>query len=296
MDSLKLFNEDAMAFDGTLYSANIFEPYKDQIKKMADFSLGFKTNAPLSGFSAYQKKGMYKGNLTLNLDGLRGTGQVDYLSSNLVSQDIIFYPDSMVTIADQFKISKSITGVSTPQTSGNHNKIKWTPYQDQMEIARGDSAFKMYDDKTSFDGSLLLGTKGLYGNGTLEWDEAALTSNKIKFQAEDLEADTANFRMKSTTFGDKVTFNTPNVHAKIDFKTRFGRFVSNVKDIPTDFAYNQYKTNINEFDWDMDKKTLDFRAPKESEGSYFVSTKPEQNDLKFLAKRGIYDLKTSILY
>lgn len=296
MDSLKLFNEDAMAFDGTLYSANIFEPYKDQIKKMPDFSLGFKTNAPLSGFSAYQKKGMYKGNLTLNLDGLRGTGQVDYLSSNLVCPEIIFYPDSMVTIADQFKITKSITGVSTPQTGGNHNRIKWTPYQDQMEIARGDSAFKMYDDKTSFDGSLLLGAKGLYGNGTLEWDEAALTSNKIKFQADDLEADTANFRMKSTTFGDKVTFNTPNVHAKIDFKTRFGRFVSNVKDIPTDFAYNQYKTNINEFDWDMDKKTLDFRAPKESEGSYFISTKPEQNDLKFLAKRAIYDLKTSILY
>lgn len=296
MDSLKFFDEDAMAFDGTLYSANIFEPFKDQIKKMSDFSLGFKTNKPLSGFSAYQKKGTYKGNLTLNLDGLRGTGQIDYLSSNLACPEIIFYPDSMLTIADQFKLTKNVVGVSTPATSSTHNHIKWTPYQDQMEISKGDNAFQMYDDKTTFDGSLLLGTKGLYGNGTLEWDEAALTSNRIKFQAEDLEADTANFRMKSTTFGDKITFNTPNVHAKIDFKTRFGRFVSNVKDIPTDFAYNQYRTNINEFDWDMDKKILDFRSPKESAGSYFVSTKPEQNDLKFLAKRAIYDLKSSILY
>ncbi len=296
MDSLKLFDADAITFDGTLYSANIFEPFKDQIKKMPDFSLGFKTNAPLVGFSAYQKKGSYKGNLTLNLDGLRGTGQIDYLSANLACPEIIFYPDSMLTIADQFKITKNTVGVSTPATSSSHNRIKWMPYQDQMEIAKGDNLFKMYDDKTTFDGSLLLGTKGLYGNGTLEWDEASLTSTRIKFQADDLEADTANFRMKSSTFGNKSTFNTPNVHAKIDFKTRFGRFISNVKDMPTDFAYNQYKTNINEFDWDMDKKILDFRSPKESIGSYFISTKPEQNDLKFLAKRALYDLKTSILY
>ena len=295
MDSLRIFNEDAMAFTGTLYSSDIFEPFKEEIRKMPDFSLGFNSKAPMAGFSAYKKKGTYKGVLKLDLDGLRGTGQVGYLSSTLACSDIIFYPDSMNTIADQFSIAKNTTGVSTPVTNSSHNRIQWRPYQDEMSIARGDSAFKMYDDKTTFDGSLLLGAKGLYGNGKLEWDEATLSSTRIKFQADDLEADTANLQIKSQ-FGDRVTFVTPNVHAKIDFKSRIGKFVSNVKDIPTDFSYNQYKTYINEFDWDMDKKILDFKSQKDSPGAYFISTKPEQDGLKFLAKRGIYNLQTSILY
>lgn len=294
MDSLKLFDENAMAFAGTMYSSDIFEPFKETLIKMPDFSLGFNSKAPLVGFAAYKKKGMYKGTVKLDLDGFRGVGQVDYLSAKLVCSDIIFYPDSMNTIADQFSIAKNSTGVSTPVTNSTHNKIQWRPYQDEMSIGRGDSAFKMYDEKTTFDGSLLLGAKGLFGDGKLEWDEATLSSKKIKFQADDLEADTANLQIKSQ-FGDRVTFNTPNVHAKVDFKTRIGKFVSNVKDIPTDFAYNQYKTYINEFDWDMDKKILDFRSPKESQGAYFISTKPEQDGLKFLAKRGLYNLQTSIL-
>lgn len=294
MDSLTNFDENAMAFAGTLYSSDIFPPFKEEIKKMPDFSLGFNTKASMAGFAAYKAKGSYKGVLKLDLDGLRGTGQVDYLSSHLASSDMIFYPDSMNTLAAQFSIAKTTTGVSTPVTTSTNNAIQWRPYQDEMSIARGDSAFKMYDDKTTFDGSLLLGAKGLYGNGTLEWDEATLASKKIKFQSDDLEADTANLKIKSQ-FGDRVTFNTPNVHAKVDFKARIGKFVSNVKDIPTDFAYNQYKTYINEFDWDMDKKILDFRSPKDSPGAYFISTKPEQDGLKFLAKRGIYNLQTSIM-
>lgn len=294
MDSLRIFDENAMSFAGVLTSSDIFPPFKEALIKMPDFSLGFNTKASMAGFSAYKDKGKYTGVLKLDLDGLKGTGQVEYLSSKLACSDITFFPDSMNTVADQFTIAKTATGVSTPVSSSTHNKIHWRPYQDEMSIARGDSAFKMYDDKTTFDGSLLLGTKGLYGNGTLEWDEASLASKRIKFQAEDLEADTANLQIKSK-FGDRVTFITPNVHAKIDFKNKLGKFVSNVKDIPTDFAYNQYKTYINEFDWDMDKKILDFKSAKDSPGAYFISTKPEQNELKVLAKRGIYNLQTSIL-
>lgn len=295
MDSLLNFNEKGMYFDGQLFSSNIFLPFKEQIVKMPDFSLGFCSKAPMAGFAAYQSKGKYTGDLKLNLDGLRGTGKVDYLSSTLNSKEMIFYPDSMTTIAEHFAIAKATTPVNTPVTSANNTPIKWTPYKDEMAIARGDSAFRMYDDKTTFDGSLLLGTKGLYGNGKLEWDEANLTSNRIRFQSEDLEADTANLQIKSLD-GKKVTFVTPNVHAKIDFKNRFGKFVSNSKDIPTEFANNMYKTAINEFDWDMEKKILDFRAPKDGPGSYFVSAKPDQYELKFLSKRGVYDMKSSILY
>lgn len=299
MDSLQYFDANAMFFDGEMHTSGIFNPFREQIRKQSDYSLGYVSKAPMSrGFDAYVNqgaaKGSFKGQLTLNLDGLRGLGQINYLSSTLAAKDIIFYPDSLQTIADQFDIAFKQGDVNTPKTHAEENRIEWRPYQDEMAIKRGKDAFSIYDDKTTFDGDLLLGKKGLYGNGKLEFDEASLTSSKMALRSEDLEADTANLQIKSIE-GDKVTFNTPNVQAKVDFKTRTGKFVSNEKDIPTDFANNQYKTTINEFDWDIDNKILDFKAPKGSGGSYFISTHPDQGELKFLAKRAVFDMKTSII-
>ena len=103
----------------------------------------------------------------------------------------------------------------------------------------------MYDDSlTTFKGSLLLTNKGLRGNGLLDWSEATLASRDFAFHTMDLAADTAALNIKTT--GDKVTFKTPNVNAKVDFKTRIGDFVANQKNIPTEFSYNQYTTAINQ--------------------------------------------------
>ncbi|MBK7957991.1 MAG: hypothetical protein IPK03_07595 [Bacteroidetes bacterium] len=66
-------------------------------------------------------------------------------------------------------------------------------------------------------------------------------------------------------------------------------------EISTDFAYNQYKAFLNEFNWDIDKKILDFKAPPGSDGAIFQSTHPNQDSLQFKAKRGAYNLLTSII-
>jgi hypothetical protein len=95
--------------------------------------------------------------------------------------------------------------------------------------------------------------------------------------------------------GDKVTFKTPNVSAKIDFKNRIGDFKSNLLNTPTEFAYNNFKTNIREFKWFIDQKILDFKAPPSGNGEYFTSTRESQKGLQFLGKRATYNLETSIL-
>ncbi|MES2619596.1 MAG: hypothetical protein V4615_02005, partial [Bacteroidota bacterium] len=173
--------------------------------------------------------------------------------------------------------------------------IFWRPTSDSMLISmlNKDQPFSMYDDGfTTFKGSLLLTDKGLGGDGTLDWNEATLSSKNFSFRTMALSADTAALNIKTT--GDKVTFKTPNVSAKVDFETRIGDFVSNEKNIPTEFSYNKYTTAINQFKWLMDEKILDFRAPQ-GEGEYFTSTKPDQKGLKFLGKRAIYYLVTSLL-
>jgi hypothetical protein len=95
--------------------------------------------------------------------------------------------------------------------------------------------------------------------------------------------------------GDQVTFKTPNVRGKVDFVKRIGEFKANNEDIPTEFTNNFFKTNINEFFWDMDKKILDFKSPSGSPGAYFTSTHAQKDSLRFMAKRGIFDMTNSII-
>jgi hypothetical protein len=176
------------------------------------------------------------------------------------------------------------------------DQIFWKPVADSMYISMNnkDHSFAMYDDTlTTFKGKLLLTGKGLRGNGTLDWDQATLTSKDISLRTMALSADTSSLNIKTT--GDRVSFKTPNVNAKVDFETRIGDFVSNQKDIPTDFTYNQYNTAINQFKWFMDEKILDFKVPIDGPSAYFNSTRPDQKGLKFLGRRATYNLVSSVL-
>lgn len=296
LDSLNNFSGDILNLQGKLVSGGIFPDIKDSVKIQADGSLGFKSETPPGGYDLYKGKGKYFGKFELNYNGMQADGRITHSTSDFVSHDIRLYPDSMMGTTDSFTIKKTFEGVKTPSVVGLNDKIYWRPNADSMLISMTDATkpFVMYDDSfTTFKGSLMLTGKGLRGNGTLDWDEATLESTDFALRTMDLSADTASLNIKTT--GDRVTFKTPNVSAKVNFDTRIGDFKSNLKNIPTDFSYNQYNTNINEFKWFMDEKILDFKAPPQGPGETFTSTNPAQKGLNFLGKRAIYYLVTSLL-
>lgn len=296
LDSLNNFSGDILNLQGKLVSGGIFPDIKDSVKIQADGSLGFKSETPPGGYDLYKGKGKYYGKFELNYNGMQADGRITHSTADFVSHDIRLYPDSMMGTTDSFTIKKTFEGVKTPSVVGLNDRIYWRPNNDSMQIIQTDPAkpFVMYDDSfTTFKGSLMLTSKGLRGNGTLDWDEATLESTDFALKTMDLSADTSSLNIKTT--GDRVTFKTPNVNAKVNFDTRIGDFKSNLKNIPTDFSYNQYNTNINEFKWFMDEKILDFKAPPQGPGEYFTSTNPAQKGLNFLGKRAIYYLVTSLL-
>ncbi|MCW5906866.1 MAG: hypothetical protein KIS94_03325 [Chitinophagales bacterium] len=298
LDSLNNFSGDIINWKGKLVSGGIFPDIKDSVHIQADGSLGFKSETPKGGYPLYGGKGQYFGKFELNYEGLKGEGdaRITHSTADFMAHDIRLYPDSMLGTTDSFSIAKTFDGVKTPAVKGFDDEIFWKPNSDSMFITQrsAEHPFAMYDDGfTTFKGGLLLTNKGLRGNGTLDWNEATLSSKDFAFRTMDLSADTASLNIKTT--GDKVTFKTPNVNAKVDFKTRIGDFVSNQKNIPTEFSYNQYSTNINEFKWFMDEKILDFKAPPQGPGEYFTSLNPQQKGLNFLGKRAIYYLTSSIL-
>lgn len=296
LDSLNDFATIGLGFDGTLVSAGIFPDFKERLKVQRDLTLGFETVTPESGFEAYGGKGTYTSQITLNDAGLKGAGKIDYQSGQFWSQEIFFFPDSTLAIADTMYIAKTEGGVATPEVHSSNNPVAWEPYKDKMHIGMTDQIFAMYEDQTEFTGELILTNEGLTGGGALDWDEAKLTSKNIAFTTDALESDTASLEIKALAgAGDNFSIRTPNVQAKIDFKERFGNFKANTEDIPTEFDYNQYKTSINEFDWDIDAKVLEFRAPEGSAGSVFESTREDQKGLKFLGKKATYNLVSSRL-
>lgn len=297
LDSLNNFSVDIINWKGKLQSGGILPDIKDSVKLQADGSLGFKSETPPGGYELYKGKGKYYGKFELNYDGMSADGRIIHSTADFTSHDIRLYPDSMLGTTDTITIAKTFEGVKTPSVKGTADKIFWRPKADSMHInmMKPEQPFYMYDDSTTtFKGNLLLTSKDLRGNGLLDWNEATLESKDFAFHTMDLSADTAALNIKSIS-GDRVTFKTPNVNAKVDFKTRIGDFVSNLKNIPTEFAYNQYTTAINQFKWFMDEKILDFKAPPQGPGEYFTSTRPDQKGLRFLGKRATYSLITSVL-
>ncbi len=296
LDSLNSFSVDIINWKGKLVSGGILPDLKDSVHLQGDGSLGFKSETPPGGYDLYKGKGKYYGKFELNYNGMKADGRILHSTADFTSHDIQLYPDSMLGTTDTITIAKTFEGVKTPAVTGTSDKIFWRPKADSMHInmMNKEQPFTMYDDGyTTFKGNLLLTAKDLRGNGLLDWNEATLESKNFAFHTMDLAADTSALNIKST--GDKVTFKTPNVNAKVDFKTRIGDFVSNQKNIPTEFSYNQYTTAINQFKWFMDEKILDFKAPPQGPGEYFTSTRPDQKGLKFLGKRATYSLITSVL-
>ena len=297
LDSLNFLDVRTLSFDGTLHSADIFEPIDKPLRLMDDLSLGFNLSTDADGRPVYGGAGSFVNDLTLNNDGLIGSGLINYLTVTFSSTEILFHPDSMKAISDTFHIQGIASGIQSPTTLGAGADITWYPYEDDM-VAKSseENPFQLYDAKIPMEGELSISSEtGVTGAGTVDWDEAELTSDQFVFRTTELLADTASLQIKGID-GSKVTFRTPNVNAYVNFAENTGEFKSNTRDISTDFSYNQYTTGINEFFWDIDEKELVFSAPEGSDGDWFVSTNPDQDSLHFKVKTADYGLESSIIH
>ena len=294
LDSLNAFTPSAINWPGKLVSGGIFADIKQNLHIMPDLALGFEMNTPDNGLALYKDGSQYTGGLTLNHYGLTAKGKINHYTAMFTSNDILFCMDSTHATADSLHIDKSASGVNTPEVSNTGAHVFWTPKNDSMMIYMRNNPFSMYENETKLKGNLLLRGTGLRGNGVLDWKEASIGSKDFNFKSDFMSADTAELTIRSIKDG-RVTFNAPNISAKVNFKARDANFKTNSPDVPTHLAYNNYNTTIGEFRWDIDNKRIDFEVPNSTEPQFFTSTRESQMGLKFQAKRASYDLETSTL-
>jgi hypothetical protein len=215
------------------------------------------------------------------------------MASSSSSKDFLLFPDSTVAKVDKFNIKKTEKGIQFPSVQNTNVSMLWQPYDDDMRITMIETPFQFFDGFTQFKGYVNVTSKGLESTGTMEWLDVALSSNKFKYGAMTMTSDTADMKIQSID-PDKLALKLNDVKADIDFSKKIGNFKSNNDTLMTEMPYNMYKTTINEFDWDMEAKILDFKSTNKKYGT-FISTNKTQDGLNFQGTNGKFNMKSYVL-
>lgn len=297
LDPFTLTSSDSLdyrqvKFQGSMVSDGIFPDFREALMLQEDRSLGFKSVTPPGGYPMYGKSGKYNGNISLSNKGFRGSGKIDFMASTSTSQDIIFFPDSTIAKVDDFVVAKTEKGVQFPQSSNSGTSLRWLPYEDKMYVKQGQTPFSMFDGAATQEGTAIVTSHGLLGDGTMNWGEVKAISNQFVYDATHAKADTSKVTIGQISPG-VVALKIDNVKMNVDFTKRIGNFKSNVDSIFTYLPYNEYKTDMNEFDWIMDDRVVEFKSTKEY--ANFYSTNGTQDSLVFQAKVGKYNLNNFLL-
>jgi len=302
IDSLDNFSNEQLAFDGTFTSANIFPEFRETLRLQEDFSLGFNRKTPPNGYPMYGGKGVFNDEIRLSHKGLRGDGNLKYITSTTYSKDFIFYPDSMQTIADQYFVDKQGGDIQYPPVKADGTKMKWLPKEDEMFATTQSFGMIMYDNKANFEGTTTYTPSKMVGDGTYHFERADLMSNQFVFKEIVFDADTADFQLKDEQTSG-FALKTKDVNAHVDYKGRFAKFKANGKAEPIEFPINQYLCFMEEFKWYMDNGAIDLSSSSSKniaadvklEGSKFISTHPDQDSLFFYSPLARYDSRRHVI-
>ncbi|HIP36163.1 MAG TPA: hypothetical protein EYG85_04860 [Crocinitomix sp.] len=308
-DSLDNYDEHSVAFSGELRSSGIFPVFKEKLRIQEDYSFGFKTKAPQGGYNFYGDDAKYNNDIRLSNQGLRGSGEINFLTSHTVSKDFIFFADSTMGISEfTNKGQTKSDGLEVPDVVGSGVMVTYLPKQDILKTASTKkSPIYLFDKQVIMSGETQLTKNGMTGWGNMFFEKAKLSSRKFEYKRWIIDADTANFDLadidgeKST---DQITFATNNVNAHVDLEGRKGEFKSNDGTSKVEFPVNQYFCYMDQFTWLMDSdemdmsssgKDLNIDSELDLAGPNFFSVHPDQDSLRFRAPKATFSLKNKVI-
>jgi hypothetical protein len=311
INSLDVVDTDSLDFNGYLISAGIFPRIDEPLRVRPDYSLGFEKYTDANGLPLYGTHGSFIHRIDLSDRGLLGDGTFRFLNSESTSPNFVFFPDSMRTIVSNFTATEQLAGVEYPSVKGDSVKEFWLPYRDSLVITTLRTELSMYNDQSSFNGTLALTPRELSGDGMMKIKDAEMDSKGFKFKRRTFDALIANFRIKAYDLAD-LTICTRNYQTHFDFDQRKGEFRSNVGVSMIEFPLNKYVCSMDRFDWFVDEDEIMLTNERSTKliseslslsqlidvaytGSEFISVHPLQDSLRFFAARARYNLRTNVI-
>ena len=252
LDSLDNFTIAGFGFKGRLVSDGIFPVMENTARIQPDYSLGFvdKVKLPMYG-------GKGTADLTINLSnrGFYGNGDIIYQTSISKSPEFLLLPDATVGVSTSFNLPES---AKYPLVAGYNVNTQWYPKQDKMFQSSIDSHFTVFKSKYDFEGKLTLSPPDLRGDGKLKWPDAVFASNEMVFGKNKSTATSSSIKIFSVDPA-KFAFENNDVKGDVDFDKKEGKFISNVLGAYTHFPFNNFSSNMNDYKWDMVKKTMEMK-------------------------------------
>lgn len=312
MDSLATFDERYLRFSGELTSAGIFPKFREELKLMPDYSLGFSREAPDGGFPFYGTDATYDNKIVLSNNGLQGSGQIDFINSTSISKAFTFLPDSTIGVA-QFTNKPRETEVQLPDVDGPDTFISFLPRKKVLKARSNKQEISFFDGEANLRGQTTVTEDGITGGGIMELNGAYLTTEQFRFKRWEMLSDTANFNIMNKYKGEEegeesnpMSFKTNNVNASVDFEERKGVFKSNDGSSTVEFPENMYICKMDLFTWLMDSDDIEMEKSADEEiemdsdldlvGPNFYSIHPKQDSLQFMAPKATFNLEQNTIF
>jgi hypothetical protein len=308
IDSLDNFNEKSFQLSGKLVSGGIFPELTENLKIMNDYSFGFSTMAPEIGYSFYGTDTKYKNKIILSGNGLQGSGSIDFIHSNSVSNKLTFLPDSTIGLAKFY--NKQITvGVKFPEIKSEQAYICYQPKNELMKVSSyRETPLEVFEQQAFMIGEIRIKKAGTTGRGTIELKDASLKSELFNFTDLEFDSPSSSFFLRnrfSKQGENPLSIQSDSLKAFVSFKERKGDFTSSgTKRIK--FPPNEFYCQMDRFTWFMDGESIDFEKDKTGETSFessaglvkenFFSLNKQQESLRFKSLSAKYDLKQQAIF
>lgn len=297
IDSLTVFTEPI--FDGTFKSNGIFPDIKERVRpNQEDLSLGFDHKIPKDGYKVYNGKGKFYKSFSISNKGIRGDGELEYLTGKYKSNDFVFYPDSLHAVGQSCEIKEGeLNKAEFPDVISNEFDLYWFTKKDSMLVSNISEPFKMYNKTVDWNGKVIVQPQGMRGEGTIETRGSETSSLRFQFRRGEFDAREAFFKILSND-PSKPAIEAKNVFLEFDLKKGHALFNPEVAgSASNNFPYLQYESSMEGGNWDLNKKVISFKKNESADikKSYFVSTHPLQDSLYFNATDALYEMGTQTL-
>lgn len=254
-ENIDHYKREDMNLQGEFFAGNILKPARQYLTIQDNNSLGFQMTVPEEGVDLYDGKARIYDQLNMSNRGLTGSGTIKHLTSTTVSEDYIFFPDSMLTRANSFIIAKDNAG-TYPELSTEDVEIKWLPDKEQWIAGNPKgSNFNMFDNGTTLNGKVTLTPKQLSGSGVVNTSDSRVVSGLYTFRSGSIHADTADYNLKSPST-DGYAFIAENANTDIDFNTKLTRFHLNTGSSMVKFPELQYNCTMTDFEYNQANHVL----------------------------------------
>jgi hypothetical protein len=304
MDSLDNFSNQGLAFDGTFVSSGIFPEFEEKLRLQEDYSLGFIRETPSEGFKIYGDKATYDNEIRLSNKGLQGTGEINFLTSHAVSDEITFLPESVKALAQEYTNDRQEADGDLPEiplVKGVDVSVVYIPKEKVLYAESKESHLNFFDNADAeLEGKLALRPEGMTGEGTMFFGKATMLSYGYRYGLNVIDADTSEFKVLTNDLSS-TAFKTTDVNSHVDFVSRLGEFKSNNGSSVVEFPENQYVCYMDVFKWKMETGDIDMESSNQNlttidsdlelTGSNFFSTHPDQDSLEFKSPKATFDIK-----